>query len=171
MTQETKPMVNPAKRNFSRFSEPNVYLPVLASLFAVLAFVVVILISEKTLGLQITVLETVYAISMGLLGSSLFLLYNLIGAIKEQRFRSEEVGKSLARLLIGPVAGWLSYFMYVTARSEQLSPQEAESVKKIASTTQIWLPFLAGFSSDLLVGLINQGVRAIKFTLGIDRVE
>jgi hypothetical protein len=54
--------------------------------------------SKKVLGVSLTASQTIYAIAMGLLGSSLFLLYNVIGAIREQNYRTEDVPKNLAGL-------------------------------------------------------------------------
>lgn len=128
----------------------------------------VILRSGPLIGISLQPAQTAYAIAMGLLGSSLFLLYNLIGAIPEHRFKAADVGRNLARLFVGPVAGWLSYFMYVSWRWGG-SPGDTQGTKVIAGTTQIWLPFVAGFSADVMVGIINQGVRAIKYTLGLEK--
>lgn len=149
----------------------NAFVPLLAACSSLIAFALVISLSMRVVGRSLQTVETAYAISMGLLGSSLFLLYNLIGVMPEQRFRSDEVAKNLARLFVGPVAGWLSYFMYVIARSDTAPAVGPTSPRPIAGTAHIWLPFLVGFSSDLMVGIINQGVRAIKFTLGLEKME
>ena len=139
-------------------------IPQLAGVLAAIAFMLVVSLSKEAVGQSLSKWQTWYAIAMGLLGSSLFLLYKLAGALRDP-YEEKKVGKNLAGLFVGPIAGWLSYFMYVTARSP-----EGGNAKPIAGTAQIWLPFLAGFSADLMVGIIYQGVRAVKLTLGIDRV-
>jgi hypothetical protein len=153
-------------------------IAIVSILSAIGSFVSVVFLSKDKLDLP----QTFYAISMGLLGSSLYLIYNLIGVMREQRFDPEEIEKNISRLLVGPVAGWLVYFMVVTSgagpenaellsKGAVISNKVEKTVKMTDSTIQIWLPFLVGFSSDLMVGIINQMVRAVKFTLGIEKME
>ena len=101
-------------------------------------------------------------IAMGLLGSSIFLLYNMalpesLGRLRSWYLRGEPRGVLISvtiRLFLGPIAGWLVY---------------AILFGRLESGHQfLWLPFIAGFSSDLLIGIISQIERAIKLTLGIE---
>ena len=136
---------------------------------AAVAFGFVVGFSQTVLGVSLTASQTIYAMAMGLLGSSLYLLYAVIGAIPSRTLSRKDAPKNWAGLLVGPIAGWLSYFMYVTAGSSPTGSGGAQSGKAIGGSAQIWLPFLAGFSSDLMVGIINQAVFAIKYTLGLER--
>lgn len=145
-------------------------VPLISGIFAFVAFATVVAISDSVLGVSLSCSQTVYALAMGVLGSSLYLLYNLIGVLDDHKFSELDVPRNIARLFLGPVAGWLAYFMWVSADPSSNAPPTEASQPAIAGTTQIWLPFLAGFSSDLLIGIINQGIRAIKFTLGINQV-
>lgn len=97
--------------------------------------------------------DTWFPIAMGLLGSSVFLLYSQIRPKPE-----DDAARShpLITLFLGPVAGWLA--------------QNMVSNNKLGQQQIIWLPFLVGFSSDLLVGIINQMIKAIKYTLGIEQI-
>ena len=145
--------------------DPDHYVPIIAGILALIAFICVLIFTN-----EINTYQTIYAISMGLLGSSLFLLYNLIGVIKEHRFSGKDVLKNIARLFLGPVAGWLALFMWIGTTSKNFTSTENESIKTMFGNTAVWLPFLAGFSADLMVGIINQAIRAIKFTLGIEQI-
>lgn len=149
-------------------SQPNnYYLPVVTGITALIAFIFVVYLSEGVLQVNLNLNETLYAIAMGLLGSSLYLLYNLIGVVAEQRFRTDELEKNFSRLLVGPVAGWLVYFMLVS-NTEVSGNLESSQTRFTTGAIQIWLPFLSGYSSDLMVGFINQMIRAVKYTLGIE---
>ena len=140
----------------------------------------VVYISIEVYKEQLGLYGTFYAIAMGLLGSSLYLLYNLIGVIREHSFYDDDWRKNISRLLVGPVAGWLVYFMLISNwGSEGMTSQpieggteeEKKEVINKVDSIQIWLPFLAGYSSDLMVGIINQLIRAVKYTLGIEKMD
>jgi len=111
-----------SSRVIHRLRQKEVSVPLLAGVSALIAFVLVILLSKQVVGRSLQPSQTWYAIAMGLLGSSLFLLYNLIGVIPEHRFKAVEVGENLARLFVGPVAGWLSYFMFYRRHHPDLAP-------------------------------------------------
>jgi hypothetical protein len=143
----------PQSRRFRRIrSQARVLLnPVSVSLAAALiAFAFIIYFSRQgVFGKELPLRDTLFLMTMGLLGSSIFLLYNFIAPVKARL----EIRHNFVRLLLGPIAGWISYSLFI----DNPPPKGF-----------IWLPFLAGFSSDLLIGIINQFVRAIKITLGIE---
>ncbi|HJR07868.1 MAG TPA: hypothetical protein VJ842_11445 [Pyrinomonadaceae bacterium] len=128
-------------------------LIILSVVLAFLAFFAVVYYSPVALKREITIQNTLFPIAMGLLGSSVFILYNLIEPLAKRYSLQRNRPKSYVRLFLGPIAGWLSYSML-------LDNAPAKGF--------IWIPFLAGFSSDLLIGIINQIVIALKITLGIE---
>jgi hypothetical protein len=111
---------------------------------------------------QAPVYDASLPIAMGLLGSSVFILYNIALPERLTKLRSwylrgdpwRVTGSVAIRLFLGPVAGWLVYAILFG----QIGPRHQF----------LWLPFIAGFSSDLLIGIINQIEHAIKLTLGIE---
>ena len=122
---------------------------------ALVSFIIVLAFYPQPIG----VASTWFPIVMGLLGASVFVLYDIV------KSKSDGQGRlTVLRLLLGPIAGWLAYAMV----APQVSASDQAQVWSVQKQW-VWLPFLAGFSSDLLVGIINQAIRAIKLTLGIDR--
>lgn len=118
--------------------------------------------SEVTHAGQPQAYDASLPIAMGLLGSAIFILYNIalpesLGWLRSWYLRGEPRGVLISvtiRLFLGPIAGWLVY---------------AILFGRLESSHQfLWLPFIAGFSSDLLIGIISQIERAIKLTLGIE---
>jgi hypothetical protein len=125
---------------------------------SLLSFVVVLYLYSRVPGKNLTLENTWLPIVLGLLGSSIFLSYNFMPR-KNSTSQSEKSRRlwatfetALLRLSLGPIAGWLSFTMLPSS----------------SATGQIfWLPFLAGFSSDLLVGIINKTEHTIKMALNI----
>jgi len=126
---------------------------------ALITFILVLWVYPQPIG----VARTWFPILMGLLGSSVFILYDIV-----KTKRAELASLTVVRLLLGPIAGWLAYAMVASQFPDPMS-ESGQTQAPALQERWIWLPFLAGFSSDLLVGIVNQAIRAIKLTLGIDR--
>ncbi|WP_299973858.1 hypothetical protein [uncultured Pseudoteredinibacter sp.] len=127
-------------------------MPAVISVIALFSFIYVVSITPEIIGKELSFYKVLYAILMGLLGACLYLLYNTLGVITEQRISVHDP-RNFVRLIVGPIAGWITFVLIEDAPGSQ----------------KLWLPFLAGFSSDLMVGIINQMIRAVKYTLGIEQ--
>ena len=100
--------------------------------------------------------------ALGVLGSSVHLLVNLNDQRTQRALVKADIYGGYTRLLLGPLVGWVFYFTFA---------QEAFK-KPVSELDQpgrllLFLPFLAGFSTKFVVGIINKALQAVEFTLGI----
>lgn len=110
---------------------------------------------------------SILAAALGLLGALVFHLFNLIGVIEEKALNAEDAYANFIRITLGPVVGWIFYFGFSqNAFTESSSPNFDTSQR--ATLLLLLVPFLAGFSTRLVVGVINQVIRAVELTLGIE---
>lgn len=100
------------------------------------------------------------ATSLGLLGSVMFQIFNTIGVIKEKAFSIEDIFSNRLRIYIGPAIGFLFYF----ALTQGALPQG----EKLSNGLAILLPFLGGFSTKLVVGILDKMVQAVMLAFGIE---
>jgi hypothetical protein len=99
------------------------------------------------------------ALCLGVLGASLFSMYNLIGIVNERALASEDSFSEVIRLVLGAIVGWVFFFAFSQAAFEPGAK---------VSNMLVLLPFLAGFSTKLVVGIINKAIQAVQMTLGLD---
>ncbi len=104
---------------------------------------------------------SILAASLGLMGTLTYVLFNVIGIIKEKAFNISDTYSNYARMALGPMIGWVFYFAFV--KKEFCTGENEGSL--------LLLPFLAGFSTKLVIGVINQVLRAVQLTLGIEDKE
>jgi hypothetical protein len=99
------------------------------------------------------------AASLGLMGAIVYILFNIIGIISEKAFNSRDTYINILRTALGPVLGWVLFL-------------GLESTNTLQEDSDAWavvlLPFLAGFSTRLVVGIITQALRTIELVLGIE---
>ena len=105
----------------------------------------------------VSLAKSVVAASLGLMGTLVYMLFNLIGILSEKAFNIKDTYVNWLRLALGPVLAWVLYFGLKSTT---------------AQGTETWavllLPFLAGFSIRLVVGVLTQALRAIELVLGIE---
>jgi len=97
------------------------------------------------------------AASLGLLGSTTYVFFTLTNILSESAFDENDAFSSYARLVLGPAFGWLFFFIVAPLIA---SPKVIPLI--------IAVPFVAGFSTRLVIGIINQLIQAIELTLGLD---
>ncbi len=105
--------------------------------------------------------DIIFPSILGLLGSSVYLLYNVLKPKKGDDYTIDPEtawNEIIAKLIMGLIAGWLSYTILKDINDD------FETNKLFA-----WLPFLVGFSTDLFIGILNQMIISIKLTLGISQ--
>ena len=97
---------------------------------------------------------------LGFLGTLVYIVFNLLGIVAEKAFRQDDNHGNQLRLLLGAIVGWALFYMLVPPGS---------SIKTHAPYLSI--PFLVGYSTRLLVGLLDQFIRAVEITLGLEDKE
>lgn len=140
-------------------------LPFLICMSALATLLSVLLVHSYVTSRPLSARDTMLPILMGFLGAAVYLMHSIYspgsgffrGKKSDDPNPHWNVGRIFVRLFFGPIAGWLAY----TLLRDHLKEEQLF----------IWLPFLAGFSSDLLVGVVSQIEKAIKSTLGIQSVE
>jgi hypothetical protein len=100
--------------------------------------------------------QSLLNVSLGMLGALVYVFFNLIGVMKAHAFEPDAKFENTVRIVLGGILGWLFFFTF----KEQLSDP-----KKVLF---VLLPFLAGFSTRLVFGILNQAIRAIEITLGME---
>jgi hypothetical protein len=100
------------------------------------------------------------ALSLGLLGAVMFQVFNIIGIIKEKAFNIEDLYANQLRILVGPAIGLIVYL----AQTQGGLP----SRDKLPTTLQLLLPFLAGFSTKLTVGILEKLIEAAMMAFSIE---
>jgi hypothetical protein len=98
------------------------------------------------------------AACLGVLGASVFSMYNLVGIVKERALASDDSYSEYLRLALGAIVGWVFFFAFA---------QDAVKSGKV-NNMLLLLPFLAGFSTKLVVGVINKAIQAVQITLGLE---
>jgi hypothetical protein len=100
--------------------------------------------------------HAIIAACLGFLGSLVYIFFNLIGVMAERAFDARDSYANAVRLVLGAIVGWVFFYTFAAG--------------KTASPYLLMLPFLAGFSTRLVVGLLNQAIRSVELTLGLEDV-
>jgi hypothetical protein len=109
---------------------------------------------------------------LGLLGCLTYIYFNVLGLVSEKAFNIQDTQANYVRLFLGFMLGWVFYFFFCRDAFEALRTPIAEASTAQSSKGQtvilLLLPFLVGFSTRLVVGILNQAIRAIEMTLGLE---
>lgn len=100
--------------------------------------------------------QSLINVSLGMLGAQVYVYFNLIGIMKAQAFEPDAIFENSLRIVLGGILGWLFFYTFKTQIADQ------------KNFLFILLPFLAGFSTRLVFGVLNQAITAIQITLGIE---
>ncbi len=104
-----------------------------------------------------------FVISLGILGSISYILFNIIGIVNEEAFDVEDTQSNNLRIILGAITGWIFYiFLTHSGYVDELSAKQFLGVA-------VGIAFLSGFSSKLFIGIINQAIRAVERTVGIEQ--
>jgi hypothetical protein len=130
-------------------------------LFALLALSLILSIVGLVLAKQeasVPVWSHVIALAAGLFGSTTYVFLNLMNVVSEKAVDESDVFSSYARLMFGPAFGWLfSQILPITTigKADQFA-------------TILLVSFMSGFSTRLVLGIINQVLQALEMTLGLN---
>ena len=110
--------------------------------------------------------DSLLAASLGLLGGVAYSFFNVLGIkVSSADFEADDWSKNIARLLLGVLLGWVFYFAF--AQSAFANFANAKSGAATAGIV-ILLPFLAGYSTALVVAILDKAMQAVLFALGLD---
>jgi len=88
-----------------------------------------------------------------------------MNVVSERAVDEGDVFSSYARLMLGPAFGWLFFqILGVTIPTSTGAAAAATTSAKL----MLLIPFAAGFSTRLVLGIINQSIQAIEITLGLN---
>ena len=112
---------------------------------------------------------SVLAAALGGLGASVHLLINLNKVRTGRALTMADVFTGYTRGLLGPLVGWVFYFVFAQQQFEAAT--NATSPADVTVKLFLMLPFLAGFSTDFVVGIINRALLAVEVALGISQTQ
>jgi hypothetical protein len=111
-----------------------------------------------------------FAGTLGALGACTYLLYRLIGAYSQARMTITSLYSELLRLPIGAIVGWILYVGFCQQAFRTSFLAESEKLD-IATQSLLLLPFLAGYSSRLVVELLNRVIDGVRTSFGLKPTE
>jgi hypothetical protein len=112
---------------------------------------------------------SVLALSLGLLGAVINQIFNVIGVMQEKAFTQEDVYANGLRILLGPAMGWLFYLGFSRDAFERMvSASPGQPLTGQTNLLLLLLPFLAGFSIKLVVGIMEKIIESVMLVFGIE---
>ena len=109
------------------------------------------------------------AMSLGLLGALSYQMFGILGVLQEKAFTVEDIYANILRLILGLVMGWIFYFSFArTAFQNMGSTAVVENPGQQTSVLLLLLPFLVGFSTKLVVGIMQQLIKSVMMVFGIE---
>lgn len=111
----------------------------------------------------------IFAGTLGTLGACAYLIYAIIGAYANRRMTMTALYSELMRLPIGAIIGWILYLAFCRQHfHESFMMNDKSAVKEdVTNEAILLLPFLAGYSSTLVVEILNRLIDAIRTSLGM----
>jgi hypothetical protein len=103
---------------------------------------------------------SILAICLGLQGALVYVFFNLIGVMRARAFDPHATFENVVRIILGGILGWLFFFAF---------PKVSQG--KSANPALVLLPFLVGFSTRLVFGILSKSIRAVELTLGLEDVD
>ena len=107
--------------------------------------------------------DSILAIGLGLLGAVVYSLFNVLSVVPAQAFNPDDIYYNKARLFLGVLLGWLFYFAFAMKVYRKLPIIEAPKDVLI-----LLVPFMAGYSTKFVVGVLERVIAALEITLGIE---
>lgn len=111
-----------------------------------------------------------YGASLGAMGAMSYQLFSVGRLIVDDKLSATDKYGSFSRLLLGGIFGWL--FTLVFSRTALTAAfmfdVDDESYAGATQYLLLLLPFLAGYSSTLVTGLLNRLVEAVAIALRLE---
>jgi len=165
----------PESEEYLRFKRDLFWFGPTALVLAVASFV------ASAEGAWIHVSNSVLALSLGLLGAVVYSLFNVLRVVPPQAFNPKDLYSNYARLLLGVLLGWVFYFAF--AQDVYAELPELLNLKVNTGADQpifnqthsdwtkaffLLIPFVAGYSTKFVVGVLERVIYALEAALGIE---
>ena len=106
------------------------------------------------------VVSTIFMMALGGLAATSHLLFNLTGQLREDTFDVKKVDENYLRIISGAIMGWLAFA--ILNHSDYAEKDGFLGLAMVAT-------FLAGFSSKLVLAIIDQAIDAVARGLKLER--
>ena len=103
--------------------------------------------------------ESLFAMMLGGVAACSHLLFNITGVLNEKTFDIGKAEENYLRIVAGSTMGWLTYA--ILKHSEYAEYDDFMAICMVAT-------FLAGFSSKLVVSVINQAISFVERALQLE---
>ena len=121
----------------------------------------------------------ILAALMGLLGAVVYTLFGFLGVIPQSEFNRSDEFAGYTRLTLGLLLGFVFYASFAVAEFENFmkitggdkNSDSTNGAADVKSAALLMLPFLAGYSTTLVVGLLGKVIQSIEITLGLEDVR
>ena len=101
-----------------------------------------------------------FMMALGALAATSHLMFNVTGQLVEEKFEIGKDEENYLRIVLGAIMGWLSYVILINTKYV-----DQDNILAIAMVTA----FLVGFSSKLVIAIINQGIAIVERGLGLNK--
>ena len=106
------------------------------------------------------VTSPLFMMALGSLAATSHLLFNITGLLLEDSFNIGKVEENYLRIVLGAIMGWLSYTILINTHY-----LDEPNFMAIAMVTA----FLVGFSSKLVIAIINEAISFVERGLGLGK--
>jgi hypothetical protein len=142
------------------FKKLLLWIGLLALCFAVIGLAVATKVGwNKEVGCSIL------AISLGTLGAVVYCFFDALGVVPAQTFSRKDKYPLYARLELGVLLGWVFYFGFARQAFNDLG---AGSNSTKSQAFYLMIPFIAGYSTKFVVGVLERIMTALLVALGIE---
>jgi hypothetical protein len=149
-------------RAYLRFKRRLIYVAVIALLGAIIGFVFSVISPRAQL-----LSNSILALFLGLLGALVYSFFGVLRVIPAQAFNPEDEYANYARLLLGLLLGWVFYFAFTREAFERLAAHTTAKPTGRADVLLLLLPFVAGYSTKFVIGVLERTMVALETALAI----
>jgi hypothetical protein len=146
---------------YNAFKRRLLYIGLIALLVAMISLVGISIVTETRWISQVS--ASVLAISLGLLGAVVYSFFSVLRVVPAQTFDQTDEYALYARLELGVLLGWVFYFGFARAAYEALASNRDKS-----QALYLMIPFIAGYSTKFVVGVLERIMAALMVALGIE---
>ena len=151
-------------RQYKRFKFLLMFFGVIVLIGAILGFCISVKPTPKYSALFG---NNILALSLGFLGAVVYSLFNVLRIIPPQAFNPSDEYSNYARLLLGPLLGWIFYFSFcitVFLNLQKMYNSDGTEIK----TFFLLIPFVAGYSTNFVISLLEKVIQALEIAIGVE---
>ena len=147
--------------SYRRFRRSLFYVSACALAGAIVGFILSV---KPPSWVQIPLANSILALSLGLLGAVVYSFFAVLRVIPAQAFDPDDEYANYARLVLGLLMGWIFYFTFARAAFEKLAGPNVDPKDML----MFLLPFVAGYSTRFVIGVLERSIVALETGLGIN---